>query len=203
MVTLKSLQGTSIEDYGYQLGRKWQIGQKGKNNGVLLIVAPNERKVRIEVGYGLEGTLTDAIGSFIIQNSILPRFRAGDYAGRRQARGGGHRAGAVRRRRGIQGARRARDRRVRSSNGDALVMLIFLIIAAHHRHECDRRRASVCVLRAANGKRGRWIDNIPIIIGSGSGGAAAGRRAVRRAAADSPAAAVRSAAAVRRGAGDA
>ena len=63
VVTLRSLQGTSIEDYGYQLGRAWQIGQKGKNNGVLLIVAPNERKVRIEVGYGLEGTLTDAITS--------------------------------------------------------------------------------------------------------------------------------------------
>ena len=81
MVTLKSLQGTSIEDYGYQLGRHWQIGQKDKNNGVLLIVAPNERKVRIEVGYGLEGTLTDAVSRFIIDNSILPRFRANDFPG--------------------------------------------------------------------------------------------------------------------------
>ena len=61
VVTLKSLQGTSIEDYGYQLGRHWQIGQKEKNTGALLIVAPNERKVRIEVGYGFEGTLTAAI----------------------------------------------------------------------------------------------------------------------------------------------
>ena len=81
VVTLKSLQGTSIEDYGYQLGRNWQIGQKGTNNGVLLIVAPNERKVRIEVGYGLEGTLTDAISRLIIENSILPRFRANDFPG--------------------------------------------------------------------------------------------------------------------------
>ena len=81
VVTLKSLQGTSIEDYGYRLGRHWQIGQKDKNNGVLLIVAPNERKVRIEVGYGLEGTLTDAISQLIIQNSILPRFKAGDFPG--------------------------------------------------------------------------------------------------------------------------
>jgi uncharacterized protein len=81
VVTLKSLQGTSIEDYGYQLGRHWQIGQKDKNNGVLLIVAPNERKVRIEVGYGLEGTLTDLVSRFIIENSILPRFRANDYPG--------------------------------------------------------------------------------------------------------------------------
>ena len=81
VVTLKSLQGTSIEDYGYQLGRKWQIGQKDRNNGVILIVAPNDRRVRIEVGYGLEPTLTDAISSVIIQSSILPRFRAGDFAG--------------------------------------------------------------------------------------------------------------------------
>jgi uncharacterized protein len=81
VVTLKSLQGTSIEDYGYQLGRKWQIGQKDKNNGALLIVAPNERKVRIEVGYGLEGSLTDAVSKLIIENAILPRFRANDYPG--------------------------------------------------------------------------------------------------------------------------
>ena len=81
VVTLKSLQGTSIEDYGYQLGRRWQIGQKDKNNGVLLIVAPNERQVRIEVGYGLEGTLTDALGKYIIETSILPRFKAGDISG--------------------------------------------------------------------------------------------------------------------------
>lgn len=81
VVTLNSLQGTSIEDYGYQLGRHWGIGQKGKNNGVLLIVAPNERKVRIEVGYGLEGDLTDAVSKLIIENAILPRFKANDYAG--------------------------------------------------------------------------------------------------------------------------
>jgi uncharacterized protein len=81
VVTLKSLQGTSIEDYGYQLGRAWQVGQKGKNNGALLIVAPNERKVRIEVGYGLEGSLTDAVTKLIIENSILPRFRANDFPG--------------------------------------------------------------------------------------------------------------------------
>jgi uncharacterized protein len=81
VVTLKSLQGTSIEDYGYQLGRHWGIGQKDKSNGVLLIVAPNERKVRIEVGYGLEGDLTDAVSKLIIENAILPRFKANDYAG--------------------------------------------------------------------------------------------------------------------------
>jgi uncharacterized protein len=81
VVTLKSLQGTSIEDYGYQLGRHWGIGEKTRNNGALLIVAPNERKVRIEVGYGLEGALTDAVTRLIIANAILPRFRANDFAG--------------------------------------------------------------------------------------------------------------------------
>src|SRR5262245_16001825 len=80
VVTLKSLQGTSIEDYGYQLGRHWGIGQKGKDNGALLIVAPEEREVRIEVGYGLEGELTDAQSRTIIESRILPRFREGDFA---------------------------------------------------------------------------------------------------------------------------
>ena len=81
VVTLKSLQGTSIEEFGVALGRRWQVGQKDKNNGALLIVAPNERKVRIEVGYGLEGALTDAVTRLIIENAIVPRFRAGDFAG--------------------------------------------------------------------------------------------------------------------------
>jgi uncharacterized protein len=81
VATLRSLQGYDIADYGYQLGRAWGIGQKGDDNGALLIVAPAERKVRIEVGYGLEGVLTDAVARLIIENAILPRFRAGDYAG--------------------------------------------------------------------------------------------------------------------------
>ena len=81
VVTLPTLQGDEIEDYGYQLGRFWGIGQKGKNTGALLIVAPNEHRVRIEVGYGLEGTLTDAVSRLIIENAILPRFRVNDYAG--------------------------------------------------------------------------------------------------------------------------
>lgn len=78
VVTLPSLQGNSIEDFGYQLGRAWQIGQKGKDNGVLLIVAPKDRKVRIEVGYGLEPVLTDAASSQIVNAIILPAFRSGN-----------------------------------------------------------------------------------------------------------------------------
>ena len=79
VVTLPDLGGYSIETYGYQLGRVWGIGQKGKDNGVLLIVAKQERKVRIEVGYGLEGTLTDAIASNIVHTVILPVFKRGDF----------------------------------------------------------------------------------------------------------------------------
>src|ERR1700687_3794320 len=78
-VTLKSLGGYAIEDYGYQLGRKWGIGQKGKNTGAMLIVVPSEHKVRIEVGYGLEGNLTDAISRTIIEGDIVPNFRRGDF----------------------------------------------------------------------------------------------------------------------------
>jgi uncharacterized protein len=81
VVTLPSLQGYEIEDYGYQLGRAWGIGQKGQNNGVLFIVAPSEHKVRVEVGYGLEGTITDALSSQILQTEVLPKFRTGDVEG--------------------------------------------------------------------------------------------------------------------------
>ena len=81
VVTVKDLQGVVIEDFGYQLGRHWGIGQAETNNGVLLIVAQAERKVRVEVGYGLEGDLTDARSSQIIQGIMLPRFKAGQVSG--------------------------------------------------------------------------------------------------------------------------
>jgi|FEC22Drversion2_1045045.scaffolds.fasta_scaffold01421_11 uncharacterized protein len=81
VATVKSLEGQEIEPYANELFRFWKLGEKQKNNGVLLLVAPNERRVRIEVGYGLEGTLTDAISSVIIANAIAPRFKAGDFGG--------------------------------------------------------------------------------------------------------------------------
>ncbi|MDP2259127.1 MAG: TPM domain-containing protein [Caulobacter sp.] len=81
VATLPSLQGLEIEEYGYQLGRSWKLGDEKTDDGVVLIVAPNERKVRIEVGYGLEPVLTDALSSVIIQATILPRFKAGDMEG--------------------------------------------------------------------------------------------------------------------------
>lgn len=81
VVTVPDLQGYEIEDYGYRLGRAWAIGQKKIDDGLLLIIAPKERKVRIEVGYGLEPIVTDALSSVIIQNQIVPAFRKGDMAG--------------------------------------------------------------------------------------------------------------------------
>jgi uncharacterized protein len=78
VATIASLEGSDIAEYGVELGRAWGIGQKDKNTGVILLVAPNERAVRIEVGYGLEGTLTDATSRLIIENAILPQFRAGN-----------------------------------------------------------------------------------------------------------------------------
>ena len=75
VATVPSLDGLTIEDYGYQLGRHWGIGAEKNDDGVILLVAPNERKVRIETGYGATTFLTDAMSSIIIRNSILPHFR--------------------------------------------------------------------------------------------------------------------------------
>jgi uncharacterized protein len=81
VATVNSLEGQDIEPYANELFRSWKLGEKTKNNGVLLLVAPNERRVRIEVGYGLEGTLTDALSKVIISNAIAPRFKTGDFSG--------------------------------------------------------------------------------------------------------------------------
>ena len=79
VLTVKSLQGESLEVYANDVFEKWGLGKKGQDNGVLLLVAYNERGVRIEVGYGLEGTLTDTKCGIIIRNIIIPEFKEGDY----------------------------------------------------------------------------------------------------------------------------
>ena len=81
VATVPDLGGYEIDEYGYQLGRAWGIGQKGTNTGAILLIAPAQRKLRIEVGYGLEGVLTDAVSSRIIRGVIVPRIKAGDMAG--------------------------------------------------------------------------------------------------------------------------
>jgi uncharacterized protein len=119
VVTLPDLQGYDIETYGYQLGRHWGIGQQDKNNGALLIIAKQERRMRIEVGYGLEGTLTDAISANIIQTILRPAFKQGQFEA------------------GIQAAVTAiidalggqyKMRKTRSSNNSGAQSLLFFII---------------------------------------------------------------------------
>ena len=79
VVTIPGLDGAVLEDYANGLFRHWQLGQARQNNGVLLLIAQADRKVRIEVGYGLEGTLTDALSRLIIETVIVPNFRKGDF----------------------------------------------------------------------------------------------------------------------------
>jgi uncharacterized protein len=137
VVTIPTLNGYPLQYYGYQLGRHWGIGQKGKDNGVLLIVDSGERQVRIEVGYGLEGTLTDAQSFLIIHNVILPRFHSGDYAGGITAGTdavlsvlGGH-------------LQMVQQRQVRDRSGTGFLMFLILIFAV------------APLLRAISG-RGGW-----------------------------------------------
>jgi len=79
VVTVKNLQGTTIEDFAEQLFKSWGIGQKGKDNGLLVLVALEERQVRIEVGYGLESTITDGRAGDVIRNYITPEFKKSNY----------------------------------------------------------------------------------------------------------------------------
>ncbi len=168
VVTLKSLQGYAIEDYGYQLGRAWGIGQAKVNNGVLLIVAPNEHKVRIEVGRGLEPQLTDAMSSLIIQNAILPAFRRGDW-------GGGIKA-AVRDITDVilgdaDAVKQRRASRVKPTPGvdwDSMLTLLFwaLVISfALYSHYQQSRH-----LPAGQRRRGGYGGAYPIIVPGGWGG---------------------------------
>lgn len=81
VATVPDLEGNDIADYGYRLGREWGIGDKERNDGVLLLIAPNERRMHIAVGYGLEPVLTDALSAAIIRDEITPKFRDGDFDG--------------------------------------------------------------------------------------------------------------------------
>jgi uncharacterized protein len=81
VLTIPSLEGDSIEEYAETVFKEWKLGQKDKDNGILVIVAPNDRRMRIEVGYGLEGTLPDSLAGSIIRNVMTPKFKTGDYNG--------------------------------------------------------------------------------------------------------------------------
>jgi len=81
VLTVPTINGESIEDYAAEVFEAWKPGQKGKDNGILIVVVPNDRRMRIEVGYGLEGTLTDGMAGQIIRSVMTPKFKAGDYDG--------------------------------------------------------------------------------------------------------------------------
>jgi uncharacterized protein len=81
VLTLPSLEGEPLEEFSHRVSTTWKLGRKGTDNGVLLLVVPGERRIRIEVGYGLEGTLTDAKSSQIVRQEIVPRFKSGDFSG--------------------------------------------------------------------------------------------------------------------------
>lgn len=81
VLTMPSLEGESIEEYAETVFKEWKLGQKGKDNGILVIVAPQDRRMRIEVGYGLEGELPDSLAGSIIRNVMTPKFKTGDYNG--------------------------------------------------------------------------------------------------------------------------
>ncbi len=174
VTTVPSLQGYPIEDYGYRLGRAWGIGQKGENNGVILLVAPKEHKVRIEVGYGATAYLTDAMSSIIIRNSILPEFRKGNY-------GAGIEAGADQiikqmslppdqAQKNIAAAEQAQQKQQHSGTGVLPVLFWIIIVgmmvggfgsrARGRRHRSRRRGISPWIVlwglgEAARGSRGR------------------------------------------------
>ena len=119
VATIPDLEGHPIEDYGHRLGREWKIGQAEANNGTILLVAPNDRKVRIEVGYGLEPILTDALSHQIIQTENLPRFRQTTWraAYRRAARCRDRQLGAPPRAGRAARPRRAEAQRQEASEG--------------------------------------------------------------------------------------
>lgn len=81
VATVNSLDGNDIADYGYRLGREWKIGDAEKDDGVVFLIAPNERRMNISVGYGLEPILTDALSGRIIRDVVTPKFKANDYPG--------------------------------------------------------------------------------------------------------------------------
>jgi uncharacterized protein len=168
VATVPSLQGLTVEDFANGLFRHWQLGQKEKNNGVLLIVAPKERKVRIEVGYGLEGALTDALSKVIITTAIAPKFKTGDFAGGIEA--GVDAIDSILAGDAEEWQRRAEVRSDESSPAENIavivaMVLIFLFIVAFMRG-LSRQGSGV---RRHRTRDGRWIVLPPSNSGWGSG----------------------------------
>lgn len=174
IATVKSLQGYPIEEFGYKLGRHWGIGQEGKDNGVILLVAPNERKVRIEVGRGLEGLMTDSLSKLIIANAILPRFRRGDFSGGIKMGVRDIRDVLLNDAEAVKERARGGGRLERQAERDEMIMLlIWFAIFAFIIWQSTRqaRRGSRGARRASTRRRGRRRRNDDwVVIPGGSGG---------------------------------
>ena len=177
IVTLPSLQGFTIEDFGYKLGRHWGIGQEGKDNGILLIVAPNERKVRIEVGKRLEPIMTDAMSRIIIENAILPGFRRGDFAG-------GIRAGVRDIKDVLLGDVEAVKQRARGMNQAAevdwialIIIAIWIAIVIYSIYQQQKQAGQYPHTAGPGGRRRRsGRDGGIVVLPGGSGGWSGGSR---------------------------
>ena len=157
VATLKDLQGYSIEEYGYQLARHWGIGQEKTNKGVLILLAKKERKVRIEVGYGLEGELTDAISASIIQHVMLPEFKRGRF-GEGLALGADSVVEAL-------GGKYAIPKKQRRSSGSSdkwLFLVLFIFIPFIN--------SFGGIGRGRRGRRRHYVGGMPIGGGFGSSG---------------------------------
>lgn len=171
VASLQSLQGTAIEEVSNQLFRHWKLGQAKTSNGVLLLVAPNERKVRIEVGYGLEGTLTDAISKMIIQAAIAPKFKAGDY-------GGGLEAGVAAIISTLQGdgewQERVKLRNAPQDDGYDAVVIILIFIMVIIVFQMLSSRSGPPGGGSHRSRRGNWIITSPGPFSGGGGGFSGG-----------------------------
>jgi uncharacterized protein len=159
VLTIDSLDGEALDAYSLKVAESWKIGQQGKDNGALLLVAKQERQMRIEVGYGLEGRLTDLLAGRIIDQEIKPRFQAGDFEGGIIA---GVTAMAEAVRGEYQGSGTTRHKKKRSPWG-SLALLLFL---------------GPGLMLLGGGRRGRrrsglWLGG-PFIGGGGFGGGGGG-----------------------------
>lgn len=173
VATLPSLQGYTIEEFANRLFRAWKLGEQAKNNGVLLLVAPSERKVRIEVGYGLEGALTDALSKVIITTAVAPKFKNGDFAG--GIEGGVDAILSILTGDAEEWQRRAKVRNDESSWAETaaviFVMIMVFILVASFMRELGRASGRP---RRHRMRDGRWIT-LPSSGGSGwSGGSSSG-----------------------------
>lgn len=170
VLTVNSLGGVAIEEFGLEAGRKWGIGQKNQDNGIVLIVAPNERKVRIEVGRRLEPQMTDALSKLIIENGMLPAFRRGDYSG-------GIRAGVRDINDVLLGDEEAVKERARGGlpgpGPDYAAMIfiaIWLAIFVFIMYQQYKQASQMPQSSNRQGRRRRWSDNGGAVVIPGSSG---------------------------------